>query len=625
MPLIKPFKKSKKRSILSAFAVLLALLVVLGYFYIYKPAVAVYAHAQVLRAKAVALKEALKQNDIALAHSELTAFKQDYQQFVDKSQKLFWLKAVPFLGSYVTDYENAVLAGQDFILAGEKVIEAVEPHADLLGLKKGESSFIEKPVEERIKTAVYTLEKIKPDINEISQILDRANKRLEEIDPNHYPEKLGGYEVRSVLLSSKQQVLGLTELFVSAKPLLENLPEILGSDKEKTYLVLFQNDKELRATGGFWTAYAIFKIDKGNIKLEKSSDIYDLDSTIAKRPPLPEKIKKYHLNVNQFYIRDANLSPDFVESVKLFNSLYDNSSQRVEYDGIIAIDTYILVDLLDIFGDTHVQGVVFSSRTEPKCDCPQAIYRLFDIIDRPTPYLRENRKGILGDLTYALFRKAIGFSPSRYWGRLVNTMIENMQHKHLILYFTDENLQKAVEGLNYAGRIRNYSGDYLHINNVNFAGAKSNMFVSQEVVSTTQFEAGKVVRTVKIIYKNPYPHSDCNLERGGLCLNATLRNWLRVYVPEGSKLIEFKGSKTKVETYTELNKTVFEGFLTVTPQGKAEVEITYELPADLASKENYSLLIQKQPGTEGDKFTVTVDNKGIFSGVLETDTELKLQ
>ncbi|GIW63128.1 MAG: hypothetical protein KatS3mg090_0954 [Patescibacteria group bacterium] len=625
MSLIKPFKKNSKVRIIITLLAILFLLAGLGYWFLYRPVMEVYAQAQILKVKANQLKETLKQNDIALAHSDLTSFKKDYQQFIDKSKQLFWLAKVPFVGSYVVDFENAVYAGEDFILAGEKVIEAIEPHADLLGLKKGDASFIEKPVEERIKTAVYTLEKIKPDINEISKILDRANKRLEEVDPNHYPEKIGNYQIREMLLVGKQQVLGLTELFVSAKPLLENLPEILGSDKEKTYLVLFQNDKELRATGGFWTAYAVFKIDKGNIKLEKSSDIYDLDNSISKRPSLPDKIKQYHLNVNQFYIRDSNLSPDFVESIKLFNSLYNNSSQKVEYDGIIAIDTHVLVDLLEIFGDTQVQGVVFSSRTEPKCDCPQAIYRLFDIIDRPTPYLRENRKGILGDLTYALFRKAIGFSPSRYWGRLVNTMIENMQDKHLILYFVDSNLQKAVESLNYAGRIRDYKGDYLHINNVNFAGAKSNMFVSQEVASSTRFEDGKVLRTVKIVYKNPYPHSDCNLERGGLCLNATLRNWLRVYVPEGSKLIEFKGSKTKVQTYDELNKTVFEGFLTVTPQGKAEVEITYQLPDNLVSEKDYSLLIQKQPGTDNDKFAVTVGNKELFNQVLKTDTEIKLQ
>ena len=278
---------------------------------------------------------------------------------------------------------------------------------------------------------------------------------------------------------------------------------------------------------------------------------------------------------------------------------------------------------MEIFGDTEVRGVVFSSRIDKRCDCPQAIYKLFDIIDRPTPYIRENRKGILGDLTLALFYKAIGYSPSRYWGRLVNSMINNLYEKHILLYFEDKNLQKAVESLGFGGRIKNYKGDYLHINDVNFAGAKSNMFVRHYITSETRLEGDKVLRKLVIEYKNPYPHSDCNLERGGLCLNATLRNWLRVYVPKGAKLKNFVGSKKKVRVYEDLGKTVFEGFLTVSPKGKAVVKIEYELPRSILGDGTYKLLIQKQPGTLGHNLKVTVDGKEVYKGKLLKDTEIK--
>ena len=52
------------------------------------------------------------------------------------------------------------------------------------------------------------------------------------------------------------------DLISSAKPLIKILPQVLGDPKEKKYLILFQNDKELRPTGGFITAYAIFSVDK---------------------------------------------------------------------------------------------------------------------------------------------------------------------------------------------------------------------------------------------------------------------------------------------------------------------------------------------------------------------------
>ena len=177
-----------------------------------------------------------------------------------------------------------------------------------------------------------------------------------------------------------------------------------------------------------------------------------------------------------------------------------------------------------------------------------------------------------------------------------------------------------MEQLNFAGRIRDYQGDYLHINNVNFAGAKSNMFVSETIDSKTNGSD----REVTINFRNPYPASDCNLERGSLCLNATLRNWIRFYVPQGSKLISLKGSTKKVQTYDELGKAVFEGYLEIMPMGQGTIIIKYTLPSNIDFN-NYSLLIQKQPGVENQKWKVEFNNRSLFDGVLETDKEIRVK
>jgi hypothetical protein len=278
--------------------------------------------------------------------------------------------------------------------------------------------------------------------------------------------------------------------------------------------------------------------------------------------------------------------------------------------------------MLTIFGDTDAGGVRFSAQTDKRCDCPQVLYKLFDMVDRPVNYIKENRKGILGELMYALFYKAIGFSPSKYWGTLAQQMFKNLQEKHILLYFIDKDLQTSVEKLNFAGRVRSYQGDFLYVNNVNFAGAKSNLFVSVSINSKTKTnDAGKVTRIVTVDFRNPYPHSDCNLERGGLCLNATLRNWIRVYVPKGSKLVEFKGSQKKVQAYDELDKTVFEGYLEVPTQGKATAILEYSVPSQLSN--NYKLLVEKQPGTDNQKLKVEVDGKTKYDGILDVDKEMR--
>src|SRR3989338_7133873 len=603
--------KSKKRFVLPILVILL-----LGYFFVYRPIVNIKDKVNIVIASAKELKSIFAKNDIELLKTKLDNFSNQYQNLETVSKSIYWASFIP----YISDLKNGLTAGHYLVKAAKETIMTIEPYADLIGFKKGEKSFAEKSAEDRLQTAVLTLDKVVQKVDPIASDIDQAGKSIAKINPNRYPKKIGKLMLRNKIINLKDQFEGMTGLFVNAKPLIKKLPEILGSKKEKTYLILYQNDKERRATGGFLTFYAVFKIENGKMTIGQSNDIYSLDESISDHPKAPPEIITYHKGVSLFNIRDSNLSPDFVESVKLFESLYQKSGSKVPYDGIITIDSKILVDMLTIFGDTEVSGVNFSAKEDQRCDCPEAIYTLFDIVDRPVGYFKENRKGILGDLMYALFYKAIGYSPSKYWGTLTQTMYRNLQEKHILLYFVDDDIQKSVEQINFAGRIKNYKGDYLHINNVNFAGAKSNMFVDETVTSETKDSQ----KEVTVNFKNPYPHSDCSLERGGLCLNATLRNWIRFYVPKGSKLISLQGSTKKVQTYDELGKTVFEGYLEVPTQGQATVMVKYTLPSNVDTN-NYSLLIQKQPGVEEQKLKVIYNNKTLFNRMLETDKEIKVK
>ena len=606
------------KKVLAIFGSLIILLLVISYWLLVRPALEIKSKVSVVMASANELKAAFKENDIDLLQKKLDGFSTKYVDFEKSAKKVYWASFIP----YIADLKNGVEAGSYLIKAGKESIAAISPYADLIGFKKGEASFVEKSAEDRLQTAVLTLDKVLAKIDPISEDIRLAENLIKKIKPNNYPEKIGKTYVRGRILQIQEQFVGIASLFVDSKPLLKNLPNILGKDKEKVYLILFQNDKEKRATGGFLTAYAIFKIKDGKMRIERSSDIYTLDNSIAVHPKAPPEILAYHLKVNEFYIRDSNLSPDFPTSVELFDSLFQKSSLKVKYDGVIAIDTKILVDMLKIFGDTEARGMRFSAVIDKRCNCPQVIYTLLNEIDRPVGYIKEDRKGILGDLMYELFYKAIGFSPSKYWGTLAQTMFKNLDEKHILLYFVDKDIQTSIEKLNYAGRIRDYQGDYLHVNNVNFAGAKANLFVSEAITSKTTSGAGGLKREVTVDFRNPFPHSDCSLETGGLCINATLRNWMRIYVPLGSKLTEFKGSQKKVNTYEEFGKTVFEGYLEVPTEGMAKVVVTYTLPDKITAKD-YKILIQKQAGTEGIKLKADLDGKKLYDGTLEKDLELK--
>jgi len=619
----KPAKTRKPSKFLRFFAIgIIVVLIIVAVFGIsvYFPGKDLYLSVQKTMRVANETAATMKAQDLGSADSKLKELNENLADVQKNLNRLLWVRRVPVLGEYVSDADHFVKAGIAGVEAGQITVETVLPYSDLLGLK-GKSTFVAGSADERIRTAVETLDKIVPNIDKIADKIKVVQQELEAVNMEKYPEKIGSTEIRARLVSTKGLFDSTASLFVEARPLLKQLPELLGVRSAKRYLMIFQNDAELRATGGFITAYGIFKVEKGKIQVEKADDIYKLDDSKTRTFPAPSPILKYHKNVTNLQLRDSNLSPDFGVSMDQFRLMLKESvSSFPSFDGIIALDTHVLVSTIKILGDFNVYGRVFSADNDKRCDCPKAIYELEDYSTKPVAYVREDRKDIISVLLYQIMQKALGISPSKYWGKLSQMFLDEAKQKHLIFNFNDTEAQKGIEALDFGGKIQSFDGDYLHLSNVNFAGAKSNLFVREAVKQEYAVAGdGTITKTVTVTYKNPSPASNCNLEAGQLCLNGILRNWVRLYVPSGSKLVEFTGSEMDTVTYDELGKTVFEGFMTVKPQGAAEIKVKYTLPMKGTKGSTSKLLTQKQPGTDAPVYSVVVNGREIENLPLLSD------
>jgi len=613
--------------------IIIGLLVIISFFAIVLPVQKTLKSAKTTYKQAQIVADAVKKQNIELASQELIKAKKDLAQTQRDLDSFSYVRFIPIMGLYYNDADRLISAGKDGLEAATILVEAIKPYADVLGLK-GQGSFVEGTAEERIQTVVKTMGKVTPHIDDLVKYIAHAKTEIDRINPKRYPSFLGLGKIQKTLFDLQKTVDKGAVFIEESRPLIKILPSLLGEPDSKKYLILFQNDKELRPTGGFITAYSVFRLDRGAIHVEKSENIYNLDLTISNKPKAPDPILNYLPKVYLFNLRDSNLSPDFAESMRLFNSLYNKASAKIDVDGIIALDTNVLVSTIKILDDrVDAGGMTFTTQIDKRCDCPQVIYQLESTVSTPLSLdlrvsdletIQARRKDIIGDLLFAILTKSLKSSPKLYWGSLFQNFITQIDQKHIMFYFYNKDAQRGFEALNAAGRIKAFNGDYLHINEANFAGAKSNLFVSRKVTQNYQVNNdGSIIKTLTVDYKNPYPPSDCNLERGNLCLNAVLRNWFRVYVPKGSKLIDVKGSEVKMKTYEELGKTVFEGFLTVRPQGTATLILSYTLPIK-ADEDLLPLLIQKQPGTNRDEYVIKVNNRQNNKFELLTDKELKV-
>ncbi|MBD3279740.1 MAG: DUF4012 domain-containing protein [Candidatus Pacebacteria bacterium] len=621
-------QKRWQKIVVTGLTVVLALMLIVAGLGLYTYQVGKQLQAQAMQAQTIGQEAyaAFKDQDLVQSQAKVKELQQQLQQIKQTYHQLSFYRTIPVIKNYYLDGEHGLNAAEHGLAAGEKTITTLTPYADVLGFKGGEEGGIDGPggvAENRIKLVLETLDKVMPEFDEIETHLTQAEAELAQIDPQRYPEEFKGMPVRAKLTQVQTLADQTIGKITSLRPVLEELPNIAGSKGEKKkYIILFQNDNELRPTGGFLTAYAVVEVENGKIFPVKSDDIYELDQRFKEKIDIPEALGRYLTTEKYWNLRDMNTSPDFKVSMDQFFTHYQAVPGEPEnIDGIIAVDTNVLTGLLSILGPVEVPGYgQFSAENDPRCDCPQVVYALSEIITKPTPYHREDRKGILGPMMAAILMKTYG-APKQYFADLFQFGWQSLESKYVQLYFTDEKAQLAAEAINAAGRIKPVENqDFLAIINANLGGAKSNLFTNYQVKQIVAApKDGQLQKTVEITYKNTRKADNCNLEAGQLCLNSTLQDWTRLYLPQGAKLVKAQGFTMEPKEYQEAGFSVIDGFFTLEPLGVAKIIVTYTVPYE--NQDVYQVMLWKQAGIEpfetmmevtGGQEKITIDKDQVY-------------
>jgi len=405
---------------------------------------------------------------------------------------LFWFKAIPFLGGYYSDVKG--LAG-----AGVEELNALDILLINLENSKAELGFDNHPKSgpDRMTQVVKILNKSLPNLDKVEGSLKKAAELVDNINTTKYPEKFKNKTIRKNVEVFKNFIIGAAIAVKEGKEALVIAPQALGVSSPKNYLLLFQNDKEIRPTGGFLTAYATLTLSNGQVSATTSDDIYRLDEKLlnvclTKICPLtpPSPIVKYLPEVSgkersAWSMRDSNISPDVPTSAKEFERMYQLLGEGLPFDGIIYIDSQVVEELIEVTGPIDVFGTRYSSEKDPRCNCPNVIYELESYAEIAAKG-EKDRKAVLGVLMQQILAKSVGSDVEKL-PQFIETIARLANHKHVMFYMHDGNAQQALANLNWTGQIRgasgtkNYEGDYLHINDSNFAGGKSNLYVTQNV------------------------------------------------------------------------------------------------------------------------------------------------
>lgn len=408
------------------------------------------------------------------------------------------------------------------------------------------------------------------------------------------------FDVNQKLKKSEATLKDLSSLLSLASRMAQVLPEVLGYDKPKTFLLIFQNNSELRPTGGFIGSFGWVTFSQGRLLEFKTEDVYTADGQLKGHvePPLP--IKKY-LSQENWYLRDSNFAPDFYESATQAEWFLKHE-MNLEFDGVFAFDLNAVAQVL-----RGVGGVYVSDYSE-EVTADNLFLKTQTASETGFFPGSTQKRDFIGSLTRSLFIKLTSDRIS--WPLLIHGIKNSLDEKHALLYFHNESAQKLVEEAGWAGRIASVSctsqnciPDYLMLVEANLGINKANFLVSRTASLTITRGQQFLSHEFTVNFVN---QSDDYVYPGG-----TYFSYTRVLLPKNASLskISFGGAEIKKEEITieDYQDKLSVGFpIRISGKDSKQLLVSYSIPSS-PSAQTIELLVQKQPGVSTYPLSITVN------------------
>jgi len=448
-----------------------------------------------------------------------------------------------------------------------------------------------------------------PRLPALAPDLDALAADLAALPPVDAPESLARFV---------QQAPGLATLAAEAARLGPRLGWLLGMDAPRTYLVLVQNNHELRATGGFIAAFGRVVVDQGRLVDLDVVDSYQVYSDQSEYGPAPAPMLA-HMGIELQVARDANWSPNLPTAAPVVRRLYTQDT-GVPIDGILTVDLNTIRHLIGAFGELRVPGL-----PEP-LTAANVEAQLIRLWEQPLSSSEpgggdwwSQRKDFMPLVAEAaIARTQSGAVDPAALGAAVAAALADRSAQ---LWVSDPSAQQVFAAAGWDGGLHPQAGaDFLAVVDSNLGYNKVDAVIQRGVDYAVRWPDGPdapALATLTLTYTHPITATDPGCDpspRYGAGYAALIKrcyfDYVRVYAPAGSRLIDVDGMAPETVTSEagEAGTQRFGGFFILPPNNRQVVTWTYRLPAGL-TPDSYALIVQRQSGTAPLPITLDIGGK----------------
>ncbi|MEK7606667.1 MAG: DUF4012 domain-containing protein [Patescibacteria group bacterium] len=559
----------------------------------------------------ILLKQTIAAANLLAAGETLETIRARVERLESALQGLWPLSAVPPLRTFRSLLKKTSTSIQEISLTTDVLRQLEKNPSDLT-------------------SALHTLHErilsLSTHIESIEKLLQKL--RIPFLEKSHrIADSLGA------IAASASTVTGSLEQITAA------LPIALGEISPKRYLLLFQNQNELRPTGGFIGSIATIEIEKGAVTKWSlpGGGSYDLQGQFTARLASPHPL--WLINP-RFEFQDMNWFPDFPTSARKLADTYEKAAGDT-VDGVIAITGHVLENLLGILGPIEVPEFNKTVTQENFMEVTQSAVELDYDKTSGKP------KAFLGKL-FEILSGRLASMTGEERTKVLLLAFKGLTEKDIQLFTRDGKFEETLSRLGWAGDIQDAPLDSLLLVSTNIGGGKTDGAITRDIEKTTTIRKnGTLSSAVRITFTH---HGDPS----NFWTRKRNTSYLRLYVPQGSILqsahgfwappeylfetptgiltqdpdvrsIERNAATGPADTLImeENEKTVFGNWMQIDIGQEKTVEFTYDLPSGLVLREPagmYSLLLQKQAGATA-TFTHTI-KKEMADGeeIISTET-----
>jgi hypothetical protein len=332
---------------------------------------------------------------------------------------------------------------------------------------------------------------------------------------------------------------------------------MLGADGPRTYLLVVQNNAEIRSTGGLPGSLSFMRARNGKVDFGLRGSINDFP--LRSQPVLPlsqgeETIYGKSIGTD---VRNFNLTPDFPRIGEMFEALVA-VERKVDLDGVIAVDPISLAQVLRVTGPITAGRETFTADNV----VPKLLHDVYQRIESPKaqdayfadasrsiadsllsgPGDQQNLVGAIGEA--ARQRRVLVWSSHRDEQRILeDTAVSGRLPRdtgsvpHVGMYLNDDTLGKMEYFLDYRGGVKSVG-----------CTAKGVQSISTRMTLVSKVSPGQVAQLTPYVAGPGVPRK----------LRGEMRLFLQLYAPTGGKLtgLTVDGKRTQVGVATHDGRQV---------------------------------------------------------------------